>query len=303
MAAATIGMKILQVLQKLYGKEFVSKTIGTRANVVKPKELDTNAPTKNLYSKEAFRDQKLQSIIDSKISEYAPYIYSSKNRREQMNYLENAEQLLAQKKRDFGVTENMTKVREVKPEADVIDIKTGKKAEGIETLKEDLGLPPEVNPRSEKGKILQEMKRLDKEKGNLEQEMYDDIDKAMESFFSGRNASKDVLQEGKRRAVIRKILLKDDRISLPDDVRKSLENYDDLRGGGTQEMDPLTIFDTYYKRDNTKFGKLDDIIDFAENEFKASDEFLKDDQFDLIDDVKPPRDEKAGGGLSYLMGI
>ena len=127
MAAATIGMKILQVLQKLYGKEFVSKTIGTRANVVKPKELDTNAPTKNLYSKEAFRDQKLQSIIDSKISEYAPYIYSSKNRREQMNYLENAEQLLAQKKRDFGVTENMTKVREVKPEADVIDIKTGKR--------------------------------------------------------------------------------------------------------------------------------------------------------------------------------
>ena len=102
---------------------------------------------------------------------------------------------------------------------------------------------------------------------------------------------------------IRKILLKDDRISLPDDVRKSLENYDDLRGGGTQEMDQLTIFDTYYKRDNTKFGKLDDIIDFAENEFKASDEFLKDDQFDLIDDVKPPRDEKAGGGLSYLMGI
>ena len=220
-----------------------------------------------------------------------------------MNFLENAEKLLEQKKRDFGVTENMTKVREVKPEADVIDIKTGKKAEGIETLKEDLGLPPEVNPRSEKGKILQEMKRLDKEKGNLEQEMYDDIDKAMESFFSGRNASKDVLQEGKRRAVIRKILLKDDRISLPDDVRKSLENYDDLRGGGTQEMDPLTIFDTYYKRDNTKFGKLDDIIDFAENEFKASDEFLKDDQFDLIDDVKPPRDEKAGGGLSYLMGI
>ena len=63
MAAATIGMKILQVLQKLYGKEFVSKTIGTRANVVKPKELDTNAPTKNLYSKEAFRDQNYKASL------------------------------------------------------------------------------------------------------------------------------------------------------------------------------------------------------------------------------------------------
>ena len=47
MAAATIGMKILQVLQKLYGKDFVSKTIGTRANVIKPKEFDANAPTKS----------------------------------------------------------------------------------------------------------------------------------------------------------------------------------------------------------------------------------------------------------------
>ena len=87
MAAATIGMKILQVLQKLYGKDFVNKTIGTKANVVKPKEFDTNAPTKNIYSDEAFRDPKLQSVVDSKISEYATYIYSSKNRREQMNYL------------------------------------------------------------------------------------------------------------------------------------------------------------------------------------------------------------------------
>ena len=35
------------------------------------------------------------------------------------------------------------------------------------------------------------------------------------------------MQEGKRRAVIRQILLKDARINLPEDVRKSLKNYDD----------------------------------------------------------------------------
>ena len=311
-----IGKAILEVLRRLYGSNFVSKTNGTRANVVKPKEFDTNAPTKNMYSPDAFRDPKLQGMIDDKIQEYAPYIFSNKNQRELMNYLDNAENLLKQKKRDFGVTENMTKVREVKPEADVIDIKTGKKAEGIETLKEDLGLPPEVNPRSEKGKILQEMKRFDKEKGNLEQEMYDDIDKAMESFFSGRNASKDVLQEGKRRAVIRKILLKDDRINLPKDVKESLENYNDLRGGGTKEMDPLNIFDKYFKRDKDKLDKLDDIIDVAENEVKAADEFLKDTKFDLAekdlgDKLKDLPDDipdmaeggRPGKGLDYLMGV
>ena len=306
MAAATIGMKILQVLQKLYGKEFVSKTIGTKANVVKPKEFDTNAPTKNIYSDEAFRDPKLQGVIDSKISEYAPFIYSSKNRREQMNFLENAEKLLEQKKRDFGVTENMTKVKEVKPEADVLDIKTGKKAEGIETLKEDLGLPPEVNPKTKMGGNLLELKRVTKEADLARKDIYDTMDKGLDDIFRGfmKGPSADTMMEGRRRAVIRKLLLKDDRINLPDDVRKSLENYDDLRGGGTKEMDPLTIFNTYYKRDDKKFGELDDIIDFAENEFKAADEFTKKSgNFDLIDDVKPPRDEKAGGGLSYLMGI
>ena len=306
MAATTIGMKILQVLQKLYGKEFVSKTIGTRANVIKPKEFDTNAPTKNMYSDDAFRDPKLQSIIDSKISEYAPYIYSSKNTREQMNFLENAEKLLAQKKKDFGVTDNMTKVKEVGPEAEVLDIKTGKKAEGIETLKEDLGLPPEVNPKTKMGGNLLELKRVTKEADLKRKEIDDTMDKGLEDIFRGfmQGPSVDTIMEGKRRAVIRKILLKDDRIDLPEDIRKSLENYDDLRGGGTKEMDPLTIFDTYYKRDDKKLGELDDIIDFAENEFKAADEFTKKSgNFDLIDDVKPPRDEKAGGGLSYLMGL
>ena len=306
MAAATIGMKILQVLQKLYGKDFVNKTIGTKANVVKPKEFDTNAPTKNIYSDEAFRDPKLQSVVDSKISEYAPFIYSSKNRREQMNFLENAEKLLEQKKRDYGVTENMTKVKEVKPEADVLDIKTGKKAEGIETLKEDLGLPPEVNPKTKMGGNLLELKRVTKEADLARKDIYDTMDKGLDDMFRGfmKGPSADTMMEGRRRAVIRKLLLKDDRINLPDDVRKSLENYDDLRGGGTKEMDPLTIFDTYYKRDDKKFGELDDIIDFAENEFKAADEFTKKSgNFDLIDDVKPPRDEKADGGLSYLMGM
>jgi len=306
MAATTIGMKILQVLQKLYGKDFVSKTIGTRANVIKPKEFDTNAPTKNMYSDDAFRDPKLQSIIDSKISEYAPYIYSSKNTREQMNFLENAEKLLAQKKKDFGVTDNMTKVKEVGPEAEVLDIKTGKKAEGIETLKEDLGLPPEVNPKTKMGGNLLELKRVTKEADLKRKEIDDTMDKGLEDIFRGfmQGPSVDTIMEGKRRAVIRKILLKDDRIDLPEDIRKSLENYDDLRGGGTKEMDPLTIFDTYYKRDDKKLGELDDIIDFAENEFKAADEFTKKSgNFDLIDDVKPPRDEKAGGGLSYLMGL
>ena len=304
-----IALKILSVLQKLYGKSFINKTIGTKSNVVKPKELDTNAPTKNMYSPDAFKDPKLQGMIDEKIQEYAPYIFSNKNQRELMNYLDNAENLLKQKKRDFGVTDQLESVGKQKPEADIVDIKTGKKLEGIETLKEDLGLPPGVSPKSPAGKTLQELKRTTKEMDLIEKDIDETTDKGLENIFRTfmQQPSRDMVMEGKRRAVIRKILLKDDRINLPDDVRESLENYNDLRGGGTKEMDPLTIFDTYYKRDRDKLETLDSIIDTAENEVKAAGEFkFLEDGFDLLDDPKPPkppRDKKAGGGLSYLMGM
>ena len=133
--------------------------------------------------------------------------------------------------------------------------------------------------------------------------------------------SKDVVMEGKRRAVIRKILLSDERITLPKEVRTSLENYDDLRGGGTKEMDPLTIFDTYYKRDTDKLETLDSIIDTAKNERDAAGEFkfledgfdlkkpekdLGDKLKDLPDDIDPDamaEGGRPGKGLDYLMGV
>tara|TARA_X000001388_G_scaffold11458_1_gene6957 strand:+ start:225 stop:1331 length:1107 start_codon:yes stop_codon:yes gene_type:complete len=305
-----IGVKILEILRRLYGKDFVSKTIGTRANVVKPKELDTNAPTKNIYSKDAFKDAELQGLADEKIQEYAPFIFSNRNQKELMNYLENAEQLLKQKKKDFGVTDQLESVKKQKPEADVLNIKTGKKAEGIETLKEELGLPPEVSPKSKMGQILQETKRLGKEKEILEKDTMGAIDEAMESFFA-RTATKDVAAEGKRRAVMRNILLKDKKLNLPAEIRESLKNYDDLKRGGDESMDPLAIFNKYYKRDNKKLGQLDDIIDTTENEFKAADEFLKDTEFelkeksfdeklkDLPDDIP---DMAEGGRIGYSSG-
>ena len=285
-----IALKILSVLQKLYGKSFINKTIGTKTNVVKPKELDTNAPTKNMYSPDAFKDPKLQGMIDEKIQEYAPYIFSNKNQRELMNYLDNAENLLKQKKRDFGVTDQLESVGKEKPEADIVDIKTGKKLEGIETLKEDLGLPPGVSPKSPAGKTLQELKRATKEADIARKDIDKTMDTGLENIFRTfmQQPSKDMVMEGKRRAVIRKILLKDNRINLPKDIKTSLENYDDLRGGGTKEMDPLTIFDTYYKRDTDKLETLDSIIDTAENEVKAADEFrFLEDGFDL---KKPEKD-------------
>ena len=314
-----LALKILEVLRKLYGKEFVSKTIGTRANVVKPKEFDTNAPTKNIYSKDAFRDAKLQGIVDEKIQEYAPFIFSNKNAREQMNFLENAEQLLKQKKKDFGVTDQLESVKKQKPEAEVVDIKTGKKAEGIETLKEDLGLPPEVDPKSQMGKALLESKRNFKA---MDDDMDDTLGKAVDAFFGTKNTAK-TFMEGRRRPIIRQILSEEDIIQR----NLSEQDYDDLLfgkdldKGADPNKDPFKYLDKYFVRDEDKLDMLDDIIDEMpgstpaeiSTEFKKrtgglkpKDPDLGDKLKDLPDDIDPDamaEGGRPGKGLDYLMGV
>ena len=314
-----LAIKILEVLRKLYGKEFVSKTIGTRANVVKPKEFDTNAPTKNIYSKDAFRDAKLQGIVDEKIQEYAPFIFSNKNAREQMNFLENAEQLLKQKKKDFGVTDQLESVKKQKPEAEVVDIKTGKKAEGIETLKEDLGLPPEVDPKSQMGKALLESKRNFKA---MDDDMDDTLGKAVDAFFGTKNTAK-TFMEGRRRPIIRQILSEEDIIQR----NLSEQDYDDLLfgkdldKGADPNKDPFKYLDKYFVRDEDKLDMLDDIIDEMpgstpaeiSTEFKKrtgglkpKDPDLGDKLKDLPDDIDPDamaEGGRPGKGLDYLMGV
>ena len=314
-----LALKILEVLRKLYGSEFVSKTIGTRANVVKPKEFDTNAPTKNIYSKDAFRDAKLQGIVDEKIQEYTPFIFSNKNAREQMNFLENAEQLLKQKKKDFGVTDQLESVKKQKPEAEVVDIKTGKKAEGIETLKEDLGLPPEVDPKSQMGKALLESKRNFKA---MDDDMDDTLGKAVDAFFGTKNTAK-TFMEGRRRPIIRQILSEEDIIQR----NLSEQDYDDLLfgkdldKGADPNKDPFKYLDKYFVRDEDKLDMLDDIIDEMpgstpaeiSTEFKKrtgglkpKDPDLGDKLKDLPDDIDPDamaEGGRPGKGLDYLMGV
>ena len=314
-----IALKILSVLQKLYGKSFINKTIGTKSNVVKPKELDTNAPKKNMYSPDAFKDPKLQGMIDEKIQEYAPYIFSNKNQRELMNYLDNAENLLKQKKRDFGVTDQLESVGKEKPEADVIDIKTGKKAEGIETLKEDLGLPPEVDPKSQMGKALLESKRNFKA---MDDDMDDTLGKAVDAFFGTKNTAK-TFMEGRRRPIIRQILSEEDIIqrNLSDQDYDDLLFGKDLDKGADPNKDPFKYLDKYFVRDEDKLDMLDDIIDEMpgstpaeiSTEFKKrtgglkpKDPDLGDKLKDLPDDIDPDamaEGGRPGKGLDYLMGV
>jgi len=291
-----ISRKIYQVLVKLYGETFVKNLIGRQTNIKKLTKLDPNAPTENTYSKSALKNERALETADAKIQEYAGTIFAEKNRMKQMNFLENAENVLASRNAQTGTTESMVKsVAESmfgplgksgkptpKPEAEIFDIKTQEtvKPEGIQTLKSEIGLPEGVEPGSIADKAIKESAEYKMNQQGVTS-LLDPKYKAPKTTTLDEDEIADIgargysaAVEGKRRAVIRQVLLKDARIDLPKDVRKSLENYDDLKGGGDQSMDPLKIFEDYYERDNEVLGALDGVIDTAKNEFEAADTFL-----------------------------
>jgi hypothetical protein len=318
--------KLLELMQRAFGKMFVNQIVGTKANVVKPQKFDVNAPTKSMYSPKAFENDKTFDLIESQLMEYAPFQLSNRNTQEVANYQANLEMYLnARNKKAGGSTEFFQE----ESAGDVIDLKTKSKVDekGITSLKEKFGLPEGVDPQSERGQFIQKLQRT--ETGSPEAEKL--ATEGLENFFGfGRGAKgPDPFTEGTRRAVMRKILLQDNRIKLPDDIKNSLKNFDDLKGPGMEEVDPLIVFEKFYVRDNNKLEALDDIIEGARTPEEAANEFLTElDGFDLVetkqkpavregldDEIKEleeteilgdddlPRDDKAGGGLSYLMGV
>ena len=320
--------RLLELMQKAFGKRFVNQIVGTKTNVVKPQRFDENAPTKAIYNPKAFENDKTYDLIESQLLEYAPFQLGNRNAQEVANYQENLLMYLNARNKKAGGSTEFVQAKEETP-GDIIDLKTKTKVDdkGIASLKEKFGLPEGVDPNSEKGQFIQKLQRT--EAGSNEAEAL--AKEGLEKFFGfGRGArGPDPFTEGTRRAVMRKILLQDTRIKLPPDLRNSLKNFDDLKGPGMDEVDPLVVFEKFYIRDNNKLDTSDDIIDGARTPEEAANEFLTEfDGFDLVKtkekpvvresiddelreleeteilgDDEVPRDDKASGGLSYLMGV
>ena len=329
---------MLQLLIKLFGRDYVNRAIGTRTNVSKPIQLDQNSPFK-LYSDDAYDNPKARQLIEDKIAEYGPFALSNKNASEVANFEMNARRLLEAKNKEFGVTERLkeTRTTKPKPEADVIDIETKKKVDekGLGSLKDDFGLPEGVDPKSERGKLIQELQRSTAGSKKAEELAKNIVDDMLGPF----GGTKDLMREGQRRAVVRQIMLKDKRLDLPANEFDDLLYSRDLQRG-TDAKDPLELFDKYYTRNNTKFDALDGIIDGSRSPEEAAEEFMKEfDGFDIVAPAKPkpmtkqeeldeaermrnkfrfddeevdeldeflddtPRDDKAKGGLADILGV
>lgn len=279
---------MLKLLTELFGSNYVKSLIGTKSNITKPIRMDFNSPYK-VYSDDAFENPKALAIIEEKIREYAPYAMSNKNASEVANFELNLGRLKNAKMKESGTTPGMIKsveeAKKPKPEADVLDIGTGKKVddEGIMSLKDELGLPEGIDPKSQRGKLIQELQRStagSKKAESIAQKVFDDMMNMQSKTYS-------IEQEGRRRAVMRNILLMDDRVDLPADIRKRMARMDDLKGD--EEVDPLKIFERFYLRNNKQLEVLDDVIETAPDAKKAAEEFLaKKEKFDLNPAMEKP---------------
>jgi len=284
-------MGLLQLLQRLFGKGYLNKIMGTRTNVAKPIRMDKSSPFRR-YANSAYDDPEIVALIEKKIDEYGPYALNNKNAQELANFEDNAKRLLAAKNKQTGTTEGMKKSMEPKPEAEMFEFETKQKLDdkGIMTLKEDMGLPPDVKPGSPMAEILNNRNKINQQFKQMGTAAKDVAEKAYSAGI-----------EGKRRAAVRQMLLKDKRINLSSEEVDSLASMKDLQKNANPDMDPLVLLNKYYKRDNKRLEILDDVIDESLNPKDAADNFLaKDETLEVLDEDLGTRLENYDGDPDSL---
>ena len=243
------GITLIQKLQKLFGARAVSDMMGRTTNV-QTLAQGTNNPFRNTFSLKYLAknpdavEEAAQSILEN-----MQFAFGNRNIQQMKNFETNVNTLYDLK---FPVTAT-------KPgEAKVIDITTKKKVtgEGLDSLKDDLGLPEDIPPTSPLGESITKAKRIDKT-----------IDQKAKEYS--------VMNESFRRPLIRDMLLNDTRINLPENIRKSLKNREDLQRGADPMMDPLQIFQKYYNYDVKKLEQFEDIANVMSIAGFRSDEIAK----------------------------
>ena len=270
---AVSGITLIQKLQKLFGARAVSDMMGRTTNV-QTLAQGTNNPFARSFSPKYLANNPDGVEEASKvILENMQFAFGNKNIQQMKNFEYNVDTLYNMK---FPKTTTSK-------EADIIDIKTKSKVDdkGIMQLKDDLGLPEGVSPKSPMGKNLQDFKKVTKEVELKGKQLDKDIDTSLQDVVEGMFGKLgktvgdiDIIREGQRRAVIRQIMLKDKKIRLPADKFDDLLFSRDL-SKGTDAEDPLKLLDKYYERDMDKLEELDDIIDSTSGPIEAADTFLK----------------------------
>ena len=268
--------KLLQLIAKLFGKNAISKTLGTRTNVIKLPSNEKKRLIKDELNIEAASDLAAQKVL--KEAEDLIADIPKMNDQEVLTFTGNLQRL-----------DNKLNP----PSAEVLDLTTKKPVtgEGLEQLAARDGLPADVSPDSPIGRVMQGAQRLRKEKDELDKILKDpakQLEQEMQNpYRSGgpldpkmgivRTAARQVLQKLAREGKI--------NIEDPREAKAIIEGY---QGG----VDPIEVFRKTFGQD--ALGDLANLgdelleIDNRGGSFKELKKILDDEGFFDLQQPKNP---------------
>ena len=268
--------KLLQLITKLFGKNALSKTLGTRTNVIKLPSNEKKRLIKDELNIEAASELAAQKVF--KEAEDLIADIPRMNDQEVLTFTGNLQRL-----------DNKLNP----PSAEVVDITTKQPVtgEGLEQLAARDGLPADVSPDSPIGRVMQGAQRLRKEKDELDK-MLKDPAKQLEQEMQNPYRSGGALdpQMGIVRTAARQVLQKLARegkinIADPEEAKAIIEGY---QGG----VDPIEVFRKTFGQD--ALGDLANLgdelleIDNRGGSFKELKKILEDEGFFNLQQPKNP---------------
>ena len=285
---------LLALISKLFGKNALSKTIGTRTNVIK-------LPTDKL-NKFTKRELDIENASDAAVE---------KAYKDMQELIPDIPRMNDQEKLIFEGNLRRLNNRMNPPSAEVIEFGTKKPVskEGVESLRDELGIPSDVDPDSPLGRVMTRTKQIQKEGKDLAKEfgMEDQLKKGLQDLMQEQKGMSKLYSEGLVRATVREIMdrdIKSGKIKLP-------EMEEDIIRFGTQG-DPIDIFRKYYGEDaleqmDSITPKLRELRTSSEAADLATKEFTFEPKLDRplgsFDPNEPPEFAEGGPvGIPYLLG-
>ena len=281
---------LLELIAKLFGKGAVSKTIGSRTNVIKLADNDAKRfIQKELNILEAGDEAVRKGLKDAET--LIPDI-PKMNDQEILTFTGNLRRL------DQRVNPPQ------KPAAEVLDMSTQQKVspEGIEKLADERGIPSDVDPRSPLGSVMRRVKQMQLEGKNLADEfgMTDDLKKGLKGLSDP--IPPQIQKEGLVKATANDIMIADIK-SGKFPATKEMEQ--DILQGSSKSLD---YFRRFYGEDalevldslGTDLAKMRtsrEAADFAKKQYNFEPKMDRPPGSIDLDDAKKAEDEFGLGSL------
>ena len=284
---------LLKLISELFGKNALSKTIGTRTNVIK-------LPTDKL-NKFTKRELDIENASDAAVE---------KAYQDMQELIPDIPRMNDQEKLIFEGNLRRLNNRMNPPSAEIIEFGTKKPVskEGVESLRDELGIPSDVDPDSPLGRVMTKTKRISKEGKDLAKEfgMEDQLKKGLQDLMQTQIGMSKLKDEGLVRAAAREIMdrdIKSGKLKLPKEEADAI-----LQGAG----EPIDTWRKYYGEDALE--QLDSMVpDFYQmrTSTEAADAATKKFTFEpkldrppgSFDPDNPPEFAEGGSvGIPYLLG-